>query len=66
MDVGIVDHPEIENWFRIKREKKKNLWKILKVKYVCMYLSIYLISPGRYLAAAFWCEQARLGLRILQ
>lgn len=64
MQVGILDHPETEYWFRI--EKKQKIYETFKVKYVCMYPSIYLITPGRYLAAAFWCKQARLDLRMLQ
>lgn len=49
MEVGVLGHPETEYWFRIKRGNKKSVKDLESEIYVCVYLSICLISPGRYL-----------------
>lgn len=62
MDVGIVDHPEIENWFRIKREKKKKSVKDFESE-ICVYVSINLSHKSRKISCSsilMWASKIRL------
>lgn len=66
MEVCSLGQSEIEYWYRIKWEKGKGYEGPWNWNTCIMY--IYLSPKSRKIpfAAAFWYEQARLDLRMLQ
>lgn len=61
MGVGILDYPETEYWFRIKRENKKSV-KDLESE-ICVYVSINLSHKSRKISCSsilMWASMIRL------
>lgn len=45
IEVGFLDHPEIEYWFRVKRGNKKPVEDLGSE--ICVYVSMYLSHKSR-------------------